>query len=165
MDHDGPWSDFETYKLAFEAQQHLQIPEFSGLVAPRYLPQLQPYQHQIEAAETVIEEMHGKAILADEVGLGKTIEAGLILKEYMIRGLVKKALILVPASLVSQWANELNSKFFIPAIPQKKAYVWEQCDVVVASIDTAKRAPHRDIVLDQPYDMVIIDEAHKLKKS
>ncbi len=163
IDQDGPWSDFETYKLAFEAQQHLQIPEFSGLVAPRYLPQLEPYQHQIEAAETVIEEMHGKAILADEVGLGKTIEAGLVLKEYMIRGLVKKALILVPASLVSQWANELNSKFFIPAIPQKKAYVWEQCDVVVASIDTAKRAPHRDIVLDQPYDMVIIDEAHKLK--
>ncbi|MFB4210904.1 DEAD/DEAH box helicase [Shouchella sp. JSM 1781072] len=160
---DGPWSDFETYKLAFEAQKHLQIPEFSGLVAPRYLPQLEPFQHQIEAAETVIEQMHGKAILADEVGLGKTIEAGLVLKEYMIRGLVKKVLILVPASLVSQWANELNSKFYIPAIPQKKAYVWEQCDVVVASIDTAKRPPHREIVLDQPYDMVIIDEAHKLK--
>ncbi|MFS0787251.1 SNF2-related protein [Shouchella sp. 1P09AA] len=160
---DGPWSDFETYKLAFEAQKHLQIPEFSGLVAPRYLPQLEPFQHQIEAAETVIEQMHGKAILADEVGLGKTIEAGLVLKEYMIRGLVKKVLILVPASLVSQWANELTSKFYIPAIPQKKAYVWEQCDVVVASIDTAKRPPHREIVLEQPYDMVIIDEAHKLK--
>ncbi len=53
-----------------------------------------------------------KAILADEVGLGKTIEAGLILKEYMVRGLVKKVLILVPASLVSQWAYELNTKFF-----------------------------------------------------
>ena len=50
-------------------------------------------------AETVIDRMNGKAILADEVGLGKTIEAGLILKEYLIRGLVKKALILAPASL------------------------------------------------------------------
>ncbi|MBU8594774.1 DEAD/DEAH box helicase [Shouchella clausii] len=160
---DGPWSNFETFKLAYEAEQHEQIPDFQGLLAPRYLPALQPYEHQLEAAQTVIEKMNGKAILADEVGLGKTIEAGLILKEYMIRGLVKKALILVPASLVSQWAIELNSKFYIPAIPQKKAYVWEQCDVVVASIDTAKRQPHREIVLAQPYDMVIIDEAHKLK--
>ena len=65
--------------------------------------------------------MNGKAILADEVGLGKTIEAGLILKEYMIRGLVKKVLILVPASLVSQWAMELNPKFYIPAVPKGKA--------------------------------------------
>ncbi|WP_078391713.1 DEAD/DEAH box helicase [Shouchella patagoniensis] len=163
IEQDGPWSDFETYKLAYEAQQHQLIPDFHGLLAPRYLPGLQPFEHQLEAAQTVIEQMNGKAILADEVGLGKTIEAGLVLKEYMIRGLVKKALILVPASLVSQWAVELTSKFYIPAIPQKKSYVWEQCEVVVASIDTAKRAPHRDIVLNQPYDMVIIDEAHKLK--
>lgn len=109
--------------------------------------------------------MNGKAILADEVGLGKTIEAGLVLKEYMIRGLVKKALILVPASLVSQWEMELNSKFFIPAVAQKKSYVWERFDVVVSSIDTAKRNPHRDIIYEQNYDMVIIDEAHKLKNS
>ncbi|WP_059103314.1 DEAD/DEAH box helicase [Shouchella shacheensis] len=163
VEQDGPWSDLETFKLAYEAQVHQQIPDFHGLLAPSYLPTLQPFDHQIEAAQTVIEQMNGKAILADEVGLGKTIEAGLILKEYMIRGLVKKALILVPASLVSQWAVELNSKFHIPAVPQKKSYVWEQCEVVVASIDTAKRQPHRDIVLNQPYDMVIIDEAHKLK--
>lgn len=117
---DGPWSDFETFKLAYEAQKHLQIPDFHGLLAPSYLPALKPFQHQLEAAQTVIEQMNGKAILADEVGLGKTIEAGLVLKEYMIRGLVKKALILVPASLVSQWASELTSKFYIPAIPQKK---------------------------------------------
>lgn len=120
---DGPWSNFETFKLAYEAEQHEQIPDFQGLLAPRYLPALQPYEHQLEAAQTVIEKMNGKAILADEVGLGKTIEAGLILKEYMIRGLVKKALILVPASLVSQWAIELNSKFYIPAIPQKSICV------------------------------------------
>ncbi|GAE36306.1 DEAD/DEAH box helicase [Halalkalibacter akibai] len=163
LEHDGPWSNWDLFKLAYEAEEHQVIPEFHGLLAPKHLPQLQPFPHQIEVANTVIEQMNGKAILADEVGLGKTIEAGLILKEYMIRGLVKKVLILVPASLVSQWAIELNTKFHIPAIAQRKSYVWEQCDVVVASIDTAKRQPHRDIVLDQPYDLVIIDEAHKLK--
>ncbi|MFC0470977.1 DEAD/DEAH box helicase [Halalkalibacter kiskunsagensis] len=163
LDQDGPWSNWELFKLAYEAEEHQIIPEFHGLQAPKHLPQLEPFPHQIEVANTVIEQMNGKAILADEVGLGKTIEAGLILKEYMIRGLVKKVLILVPASLVSQWAIELNTKFHIPAVAQRKSYVWEQCDVVVASIDTAKRQPHRDIVLDQPYDLVIIDEAHKLK--
>ncbi|MCG1022700.1 DEAD/DEAH box helicase [Sutcliffiella horikoshii] len=165
MTDDGPWANFELFKLALEVESHLSIPEFEGLLAPSHLPQLTPLPHQLEVARNVVEEMNGKAILADEVGLGKTIEAGLILKEYMIRGLVKKVLILVPASLVSQWAIELNQKFYIPAIGQKKSYVWEQCDVVVSSIDTAKRSPHREIINSLEYDMVIIDEAHKLKNN
>lgn len=107
--------------------------------------------------------MRGRAILADEVGLGKTIEAGLILKEYIIRGLVKKVLILVPASLVLQWVRELNEKLGIPAVAQKKAYMWEQYEIIVASIDTAKRNPHKETILNMEYDMLIIDEAHKLK--
>ncbi|MEA3320652.1 MAG: SNF2-related protein [Bacillota bacterium] len=165
MEDDGPWANYELFKLALEVENHLSIPEFEGLLAPSHLPQLTPLPHQLEVARNVVEEMNGKAILADEVGLGKTIEAGLILKEYMIRGLVKKVLILVPASLVSQWAIELNQKFYIPAIGQKKSYVWEQCDVVVSSIDTAKRSPHREIINSLEYDMVIIDEAHKLKNN
>ncbi|CAG9619251.1 DEAD/DEAH box helicase [Sutcliffiella rhizosphaerae] len=165
MTDDGPWANYELYKLALEVEKNLSIPAFEGLLAPAHLPQLTPLPHQLEVATNVVEEMNGKAILADEVGLGKTIEAGLVLKEYMIRGLVKKVLILVPASLVSQWAMELNQKFYIPAIAQKKSYVWEQCDVVVSSIDTAKRNPHRDIINSLEYDMVIIDEAHKLKNN
>ncbi|EIT84504.1 Snf2/Rad54 family helicase [Fictibacillus macauensis ZFHKF-1] len=163
LDEDGPWTKWELYTLALEAQKHLAVPDFLGLQAPNHLPQLTFLPHQLQVAKTVIEKMNGKAILADEVGLGKTIEAGLIMKEYMIRGLAKKVLILVPASLVLQWTGELNQKFFIPAVAQKKSYVWEQCEVVVSSIDTAKRQPHRDIVLNQEYDLVVIDEAHKLK--
>ena len=162
---DGPWGNWELFKLAVGVEKHLIIPDFEGLQAPNHLPNLTPLPHQLETAKQVIENMNGKAILADEVGLGKTIEAGLILKEYMIRGLVKKVLILVPASLVTQWSHELNSKFFIPAISQKKSYVWEQCDVVVSSIDTAKRDPHREIIYKQDYDLIIIDEAHKLKNN
>src|SRR3954468_14975733 len=165
IDNDGPWGNWELFKLAIDVESHLVIPEFEGLQAPTHLPNLTPLPHQLETAKQVIENMNGKAILADEVGLGKTIEAGLILKEYMIRGLVKKVLILVPASLVTQWAIELNSKFFIPAVTQRKSYVWEQCDVVVSSIDTAKRNPHRDIIYNLDYDLIIIDEAHKLKNN
>ena len=165
MENDGPWSNWELFKLAVEVENHTVIPDFEGLLAPQHLSQLTPLPHQLEVAKQVVENMNGKAILADEVGLGKTIEAGLILKEYMIRGLVKKVLILVPASLVSQWAVELNSKFFIPAVAQRKSYVWEQCDVVISSIDTAKRNPHREIIYNQNYDLIIIDEAHKLKNN
>ncbi|MGY4112487.1 DEAD/DEAH box helicase [Aeribacillus sp. SP014] len=165
LKEDGPWANWELYKLAYEVTNYLSIPSFEGLVAPLHLDHVTPLPHQLEVAQTVVEKLNGKAILADEVGLGKTIEAGLILKEYMIRGLVKKVLILVPASLVSQWVRELNEKFYIPAVEQKKSYVWEQCDVVVSSLDTAKRSPHKEIIHRLDYDMVIIDEAHKLKNN
>ena len=165
IENDGPWGNWELFKLGVEIEKHTIIADFEGLQAPIHLPELTPLPHQLEVARQVVENMNGKAILADEVGLGKTIEAGLILKEYMIRGLVKKVLILVPASLVSQWAMELNTKFHIPAIAQRKSYVWEQCDVVVSSIDTAKRSPHREIINNLNYDLIIIDEAHKLKNN
>lgn len=160
---DGPWAKTDMFELAYLAEKQRQVPSFHGLIAPDQLPDLILHPHQLETARSVIEDMHGKAILADEVGLGKTIEAGLIIKEYMIRGLAKKILILVPASLVVQWVAELNSKFSIPAVAQRKTYMWEKCDVIVSSIDTAKREPHRSLVLQQNYDFVIIDEAHKLK--
>ncbi|MBW8348096.1 DEAD/DEAH box helicase [Bacillus sp. IITD106] len=163
IDKDGPWANRELFKLAIQVEKLLNVPSFEGLVAPKFLPNLTPLPHQLETARQVVENMNGKAILADEVGLGKTIEAGLIIKEYMIRGLVKKVLILVPASLVSQWVSELNSKFYIPAVAQRKSYVWDQYDCVVSSIDTAKRSPHRELIAEQDYDLIIIDEAHKLK--
>lgn len=161
--NDGPWNKWELFQLALEAEQSMAVESFDELQCLNYLPHVKPYPHQLQTAERVLNEMHGRAILADEVGLGKTIEAGLIMKEYMVRGLAKKILILVPASLVIQWTKELTQKFGIAAAAQKKEYMWHQYDVVVASIDTAKRAPHRQHVLSIEYDMLIIDEAHKLK--
>ncbi|WP_052344286.1 DEAD/DEAH box helicase [Bacillus ndiopicus] len=158
-----PWQNWSLYKMNYEMTQANLIPDFSGLQCIKYLPMLTPLQHQINAATTVIEEMHGKAILADEVGLGKTIEAGLILKEYMIRNLVQKALILAPASLISQWVEELSMKFHIPAAAYNKKYSLDGCDVVVMSMDTAKKSPHSERIYEQNYDIIIIDEAHKLK--
>lgn len=159
----GPWDDFTMFQLAYDAEQATLIHSFDDLLCLNHIGDFKPMPHQIDTAKKALHGMRGRAILADEVGLGKTIEAGLVLKEYMIRGLVRKALILVPASLVLQWVRELNSKFGISATAQKKEYMWTSCDVVVASMDTAKRDPHRSIVLGIDYDMLIIDEAHKLK--
>lgn len=161
----GPWDQWELARLGQEAVESRLVHSFDQLQCLPHLPQLQPMPHQIDTARRVLYEMRGRAILADEVGLGKTIEAGLILKEYMIRGLVRKVLILVPASLVLQWVRELNQKFGISATAQKKEYMWTQVDIVIASMDTAKRDPHKSIVLSQEYDMLIIDEAHKLKNN
>lgn len=162
-ENNGPWDRYEMAQLANEAAASKLVRSFDELIALPFLQDVTPMAHQIDTAKRVLYEMRGRAILADEVGLGKTIEAGLILKEYMVRGLIRKALILVPASLVLQWVRELNQKFGIPAAAQKKHYMWESCDIIVASMDTAKRDPHREIVLAQEYDMLIIDEAHKLK--
>lgn len=124
-----------------------------------------PYPHQIKTATRVVFQMHGQAILADEVGLGKTIEAGLILKEYLLRRLAKKVLILTPASLLWQWYHELAEKFGISAGIQRTQWDWEFSEILIASLDTAKREPHASIITSIPYDMIIIDEAHKLKNS
>ena len=124
-----------------------------------------PYRHQLQTARRVIFEMQGQAILADEVGLGKTIEAGLILKEYLLRGLAKKVLILTPASLLWQWYHELYEKFGISAGIQRSEWDWSYSDILIASLDTAKREPHASQITGIPYDLIIIDEAHKLKNS
>src|SRR5688572_2069397 len=76
-----------------------------------YKHHIQLFPHQINAALRVISKMGGRAILADEVGLGKTIEAGIVMKELLSRGLVESVLILTPASLVQQWRGELEDKF------------------------------------------------------
>lgn len=161
-ERNGPWDDWTLYKLAWEAEQAGLVGDFLELQCLRLLPSFSPLPHQVETARRVLNEMRGRAILADEVGLGKTIEAGLILKEYWVRGLARKVLILVPASLVLQWVRELGSKFDLPAVPHKKLHSW-QSEIVVASMDTAKREPNRQLLLDNEYDLLIVDEAHKLK--
>src|SRR5690625_1458027 len=124
-------TDWQLFKLHYEMKKATMINNFNELKCLSYLPHVDFLEHQIETAQTVMTEMNGRAILADEVGLGKTIEAGLILKEYMVRGLIKKALILVPASLVDQWIKELNEKFYIRAASYRKNYRWDDYPIFV----------------------------------
>lgn len=163
IEQDSDWATWEQFQLAVEAAEAQVVTHFSELSCLRYLTEFTPLPHQVKTAQRVIGEMRGRAILADEVGLGKTIEAGLVFKEYLDRGLIQNALILVPSSLVLQWTRELNQKFRIPAVAQKKAWMWDQHDILVASLDTAKRNPHREKVLARHFDLLIVDEAHKLK--
>ena len=124
-----------------------------------------PYPHQLETAVRVLKEMGGRAILADEVGLGKTIEAGLIIKEYILRGLVRRFLILVPASLCMQWSAELQEKFALSTVIAKRSFEFSHYDYVIASLDTAKRPDNREEILKRPFDLLVVDEAHKLKNT
>jgi len=155
--------EWTLFRLACLARQAKLANNFHELLVLHHVQGFQPLPHQVETARQVLQRMRGRAILADEVGLGKTIEAGLILKEYMLRQMVRKALILVPASLVLQWTRELNQKFNISCFAQRNHWSWSEYDIVVASLDTAKRLPHKDIIMAQPWDMLIVDEAHKLK--
>src|SRR5260370_10470522 len=108
---DAPPASRAWYELRREAEHVALVPGFDRLItlgghAIKELP------HQIDVAQRVLRQMGGRAILADEVGLCKTIEASIIYQEPAIRGLARRTLILTPASLVGQWQGELEEKFF-----------------------------------------------------
>ncbi len=134
------------------------------------LPRLrfEPFAYQLRAAEAALRRMRGRAILADEVGLGKTIEAGLVLSELRLRGLAPRVLVLSPAGLVGQWQEELDRKFALPSIVAGRDFTPPPEDgldapVVIASVATARRSPLRGVLAGVRWDMVIADEAHRLK--
>jgi SNF2 family DNA or RNA helicase len=137
------------------------------------LPSLQgvdAYVYQQETVRRVLRHFKGRALLADEVGLGKTIEACMVLKEYWMRGLVHKALVLTPPSLVAQWKGELSEKFGLlsvsPDTPRFRRDVrqfWNEEPLVVASIAMARLDAHAPAIAAVPWDMVIVDESHCLK--
>ncbi|TFB23819.1 DEAD/DEAH box helicase [Filobacillus milosensis] len=155
-------SDWDTFRQAYQLSK-MKMNNKDSLTCMQYLPGLELMSHQLDAVKKVLNQMHGRAILADEVGLGKTIEAGVILKELMVKNLVKKVLILVPSSLIRQWEIELQRTFYIPATSKHRSYPWEAYDICISSIDLAKKEPHASEILKQDYDMLIIDEAHRLK--
>lgn len=152
----------QAYKLSFRTS-------YDQLICLPTLQNVQSLWYQEETARKVMKIFRGRAILADEVGLGKTIEACLILKEYMMRGLVRSALILTPSSLVNQWQAELSEKFGLSFISSNDSLFRQDPDrfwqsaFILSSINTAKSKRHFEIVTARSYDMVIVDEAHHLK--
>lgn len=124
---------------------------------------LEPRPWQYEAAIKTLREMQGSAILADEVGLGKTIQAGLIMKELLVRGLINSVLILVPAPLVEQWKNEMLEKFQIE-LTDLKDDGWENKNLLISSMPYLIRSEKRkEQISKRTFDLLIVDEAHCLK--
>lgn len=117
----------------------------------------------------VLKYFRGRALLCDEVGLGKTIEAGMIIKEYLMRNLVRNVLILTPSSLVSQWKEEMESKFKIEFETTEDMGSLEESETfwkgkyLIASLSMAKSKKNMPIVTQQFYDLVVVDEAHHLR--
>ncbi len=165
----GRKSERDALDLAVKAYRLSFRTSYDQLICLPSLRQVESLWYQQETARKVMKNFRGRAILADEVGLGKTIEAGLILKEYILRGLVRSALILTPSSLVHQWQEELESKFCVtfvssndPMFRQDPDRFWQE-PFILASIHTAKSKRHFDAVTSRSYDLVIVDEAHHLK--
>ena len=119
------------------------------------------FKHQAEATLQVLQNMQGSALLADEVGLGKTIIALTILSELQIRNLVNSVLIITPTSLVNQWYDEVVEKFNleIPVVATGRGN-FKQIRMIT-SINMIRRYPEK--ILDRAWDMVIVDEAHRIK--
>jgi len=162
-------SDMESLELALQAYKFSFRASYDQLLCLPTLHNVESLGYQEETARKVLKTLRGRAILADEVGLGKTIEAGLVLKEYQMRGLVRSALILTPSSLVAQWREELEDKFNLsfattndPLFRQDPERFWKS-PFVLASIQTAKSKRQFDAVTARTYDMIIVDEAHHLK--
>jgi SNF2 family DNA or RNA helicase len=143
---------------------------FSDLLCLGALNGVETLPYQIETVRRVLKVLRGRALLADEVGLGKTVEAIMTLREYQLRSMVRRALILVPPALVGQWVGELAAKAGIEArhtndrqLRLDPDQLWRGDGVVVASLALARGPRHAPAVQAEAWDMVIVDEAHRAK--
>lgn len=139
-----------------------------------------PWPHQARAAATIVDRFPERFLLCDEVGLGKTIEAGLALRQLLLSGTIRRCLILVPKSVGRQWQEELYEKFALnvpffdgqvfrdvferewaPDTPNP----WEGEEVFIASSQLAKRRERQaELLSARPWDLVLVDEAHHARR-
>ena len=165
------------------------------LLAP-YESSLLPLPHQLLILEKLMKVPQTRFLLADEVGMGKTIEAGLVLKELKLRGEIKRTLLIVPKSAMLQWQSEMRQHFkeqfqiydsqlisslasmFSQIEAEEELNFWQQHNQIIVSTDALKPLEHRqgwsqekidtynkyriEAVVNADFDLVIIDEAHKM---
>ena len=143
--------------------------EFDELLCLPALHDVEPHWYQTETVRKVLQAVSRPRSLADEVGLGKTVEAGMVLKEYILRGMAERILILTPASLVGQWRDEMATKFGIdcatshdPLLRSDPGAFWAQ-PRVIASIAAARRKDQAETLAGLTYDVIVVDEAHHLR--
>jgi superfamily II DNA or RNA helicase len=163
--------DPERFRLGVEAARlglaYEYDPYFSLSIS-----RVDPLPHQLEAVYDYFMRLPRiRFLLADDPGAGKTIMAGLLLKELKIRGLVKRTLIVAPANLCFQWQRELKEKFREPFEVVRSDVLranygqnpWQEKDQVITSISWVSRIEDaKESLLRSRWDLVIVDEAHKM---
>jgi superfamily II DNA or RNA helicase len=162
--------DAELFFLGIEAQRLRAAYLFDPLLAVN-VSQIDPLPHQIEAVyRYMLRQPDVRFLLADDPGAGKTIMAGLLLKELKYRGIVRRVLLVVPGHLKYQWQREMKEKFGEAfAIIDRGVLdahwgrnVWEEQAQVITSLDFAKQEEVLQTLQEVHWDLVIVDEAHKM---
>jgi superfamily II DNA or RNA helicase len=161
-------SDYKLYLAALEwdLAETIVIENRQDLRSePQWRGRVEPYHHQVTNLITFCRRLP-VTLLADDVGLGKTISAGLVASELISRGHVSKMLIVCPKLLMPQWREELDSKFGIPsveAVGQELAVakVPGNAGAIITTYQSARL--HFDVISKAGFEMLILDEAHKLR--
>lgn len=133
---------------------------------------IDPLPHQIHLVHHILASGHLNWLIADDVGLGKTIEAGLLLAALRQRGRARRVLLICPAGLTRQWQDEMRHKFSIEDFQIfgtdfwiQEPRQWKLHDYVIASMDRLKTEENLDSILQADrWDLVIFDEAHRLSR-
>ncbi len=158
---------FQAFQLNLEALKLKQTAKIDRLIAIDAIrTKLVPYNFQLKTALQVINEMNANAILADEVGLGKTIEAGLIMKELLLREEINSILIIAPKSLLSQWKSEMNEKFgetFLIANKPGERANFKTGNRILCSHTLLPRKFEE--ISKRTWDLVVVDEAHAFRNT
>ena len=160
----------EAFFLFMEAQRIRYAYQFDPLFAVS-VAQVDPLPHQIEAVyHYILRNPRIRFLLADDPGAGKTIMTGLLLKELKYRGLVQRTLIVVPGHLKDQWLREMKERFGETFTVVDRSVinatwgrnVWQEHPQVITSMDFAKQDDVRATLSEVHWDLVVVDEAHKM---
>lgn len=156
--------------LAIETKRYRFASLYDPLLAMN-ASKVDPLPHQIEAVYGYVLKLPRiRFLIADDPGAGKTIMAGLIIKELKLRGLVKRVLIVVPGHLKDQWRRELKDRFEETFVVIDRGLldahyaenVWERENQIITSMDFAKRDDILPSLASSEFDLVVVDEAHKM---
>ena len=174
-----PWSfdgDGALFRLVSEAQR-IRLAHLFDPVLAVHTSDVEPLPHQITAVyEAMLPRQPLRFLLADDPGAGKTIMAGLLIKELMARGDVERCLVVCPGSLAEQWQEELYNRFHLPfqiltndKLESAHTGNWFlEANLVIARLDKLSRDERVQKKLQAPeagWDLVVMDEAHKLSAS
>jgi superfamily II DNA or RNA helicase len=164
-------ADLDEFLLAIDAVRLAHAHTLNPLLAVSS-SNVEPLPHQVQAVYDHLLKSHPQRfLLADDPGAGKTVMAGLFLKEAMSRGWVRRCLIVVPGSLAEQWQDELSEKFGLrfeifesSLVPDRNADdALQEFPFLIIRLDQfARNQTLMDLVARSPYDLAVVDEAHKL---